>query len=170
MKAFRRSLLAIVCVARVAQAHPIHTTLAVLTPTSGGFTVTIRAFADDFSAAVARFAGKRPPGDSSATAGDVLRYVNDRFTVVDARGARIRLTSCGVRRAEELFWLCLRASVPPNGGEPRIGNQMLVELHPDQVNIVQVEVGGARSTLLFTRGSTLAAVPRQLSRGVAPAR
>ena len=54
--------------ASAALRHPIHTTLTVLTPSTDArtMTVNIRAFADDFSATVAAFTGKRAPADSSA--------------------------------------------------------------------------------------------------------
>ena len=43
----------------VVEAHAIHTTLTVLTTSPTGITLNIRAFADDFSASVAKFAGRR---------------------------------------------------------------------------------------------------------------
>ena len=40
----------------------------------------------------------------------------------------------------------------------RLQNQMLTELHPDQVNIVQLEGPGAHKTMLFTKGSAPALI------------
>ena len=141
---------------QVLRAHAIHTTMTVLTTTSSGLTLNIRAFADDFSATVARFAGRRAPADSSAPALDVARYVNAHFTVLDGAGRMVTLESCGIRRANELYWLCFRAVTPRNGTGVRLRNRMLTELHDDQVNIVQVEHRGARRTLLFTKASAAA--------------
>ena len=141
---------------QVLRAHAIHTTMTVLTTTPSGLTLNIRAFADDFSATVARFAGRRAPADSSAPAVDVARYVNAQFTLHDGAGRAVRLESCGIRRANELYWLCFRAVTPQSGTGVRLRNRMLTELHDDQVNIVQVENRGARRTLLFTKASAAA--------------
>ncbi len=141
-----------------AYAHPIHTTLTVITADATGATLRVRAFADDFSGTVARFAGKLPPADSSATDSDVLRYVGAQFSVFDKSGARVSLQSCGIKREKELYWLCFRATLPSGGRGAKVLNQMLTELHSDQVNIVQVESNGAKKTMLFTKGSAPALI------------
>lgn len=141
------------------RAHAIHTTMTVVTTSPTGMTLNIRTFADDFSGTVARFAGRRPPSDSSAPAVDVARYVNARFEIRDAKTGRIiPMESCGIRRANELYWLCFRAVTPGGNGGVTLRNRMLTELHDDQVNIVQVESHGARRTMLFTKASTPASL------------
>lgn len=140
------------------RAHAIHTTMTVLTTSPGGITLNIRAFADDFSATVAQFAGRKPPTDSSAPAVDVARYVNAHFLVRDGAGRTVTLAPCGIRRANELYWLCFRAVTTSGGNGITVRNRMLTELHDDQVNIVQVENQGARRTLLFTKASAPSAV------------
>ncbi len=148
------ALLLLATVSRVAEAHAIHTTMTVLTPTETGFTVMIRSFADDFSASVARHAGKPVPADSSAPELDVLRYVRAQFTVQNAAGAAVVMQPCGMRRSGELYWICFRATLPQRGTGAMIRNRMLTEFHADQVNIVQVEAQGVRATHLFTKAST----------------
>jgi len=147
-------------IARPADAHAIHTTLTVLTPESGerGLMLNIRAFADDFSVSVARFAGRPVPRDSSAAPDDVTRYVRARVHALDASGNQAALASCGVRRERELYWLCFRIALPSGWRGARINNQMLTELHADQVNIVQLENGRSRRSYLFTRTSEAAVV------------
>lgn len=160
----RRAAVLLACAtllgARSLDAHPIHTTLTVITVDAGGraLTLNIRAFADDFSATVAKFAGKRAPRDSAAAPDDVGRYIAARYAVTNAAGATVVLESCGMRRANELYWLCFRAPLPAGTGGVKIRNQMLTELHADQVNIVQLERGSERRTLLFTKGSKAAAL------------
>jgi len=166
----RSTILRVVCAAivgvaslvivppRSVNAHAIHTTLTVITPEAGerGLTLTIRAFADDFSASVALFARRPVPRDSSAASDDVTRYVRARVHALDARGNQAALVSCGVRRERELYWLCFRAALPSGLRGARINNQMLTELHADQVNIVQLENGRSRRSYLFTRTSEAA--------------
>ena len=54
---------------------------------------------------------------------------------------------------------CFRVSVPRSVRGTRFRNQLLTELHSDQVNIVQLPDGSARRTMLFTKGSEPAALP-----------
>jgi hypothetical protein len=63
------------------------------------------------------------------------------------------LMSCGVKRTRELYWLCFTAALPGGVRGARINNQMLTELHADQVNILQLERAGSRKSYLFTRES-----------------
>lgn len=151
----RRAGTAFVAVAMcsiVANAHPVHTTYSVVKPDGNGFTLTIRTFADDFSASVAHHAGKRAPADSSASDADVLRYVTARVVVTTPNGGTAPLQLCGVRREREVYWVCVR-TLAKLGNGMRLQNQLLTDRHADQVNIVQVEAGGVRSTRLFTKDS-----------------
>lgn len=146
---------------KLAAAHPIHTTLTVITVGDQGrsITVKIRAFADDFSASVARFAGRTPPADSSVSAEEVARYVRNRFSVSGVTGGEVALEPCGVTRSREVYFLCFRVKLASGGPGTRIRNQLLTELHADQVNIVQLENGAQRKSYLFTRGSGFSALP-----------
>lgn len=141
-----------------ANAHPIHTTLTKVSVSDRSVTLNVRAFADDFSAMVARFSGRTPPADSSAPAADVLRYVQGHFSVTDASGKAMVLESCGIQRIKELYLLCFKAATPNGSKGVRVLNQMLTELHADQVNIVQLEPPAVRRTMLFTKGSTAVAI------------
>jgi hypothetical protein len=137
----------------VAHAHPIHTTLTVVSLDRNGMSFSIRAFADDFSAVVARFAGKAAPKDSSVTVADVDRYLAARFLLAGADGKPIAFRSCGVRRERDLYWLCIRADALNGGRGVTMRDHLLTELHSDQVNIVQVESAAGKKTLLFTKDS-----------------
>ena len=153
VRAMRRLLLLTtlgVAMASGARAHAIHTTQTEIVADAQGMTIRIRTFADDFSASVARFAGRPVPADSSASETDALRYVRAQFLVTDDRGKALLLEPCGMRKESGLYWLCFRVR---SGAPLRIRNGMLTELHADQVNIVQVVSGATRRTLLFTRSS-----------------
>jgi len=151
-------LLLFLAISRAAYAHPIHTTLTKVSVEDRIITFNVRAFADDFSFTVARFAGRTPPTDSSAPSADVLRYAQKYFTIFDAGGKPVALESCGVKRANELYWLCFKATFPSGSKGARLRNQMLTELHADQVNIVQLEPPAPRRTMLFTKGSAAAVI------------
>ncbi|HYW52031.1 MAG TPA: DUF6702 family protein [Gemmatimonadaceae bacterium] len=149
------ALLGVLVTPSLLNAHAIHTTMTIVTTSTGAVTINIRTFADDFSTVVARQAGKPAPADSSAPLPDVQRYVSTHFSIRDGAGKPVTLESCGVRRAGELYWLCFRGALPSNAVRgAKLHNQMLTELHADQVNIVQVDGRGARRTVLFTKTST----------------
>lgn len=149
-----------------ARAHAIHTTHTTVTADAQGYTLTVRAFADDLSASVARFSGHTPPADSSVKLPELLAYATARIAPVGAGGARLALQSCGVKRVQDAYVLCFRIATSSRTVPLRLGNQMLSELHADQVNIVQCDVAGSRRTNLFTRGGASKAI---VERGVCAA-
>lgn len=148
--------LAAAFVATPAFAHPIHTTLTKVSMSGSMVTFNIRAFADDFSATVAKFAGRGAPRDSSVVTEEVVRYARAHVSIQAPGGAPMVIESCGVKRAGELYWLCFRVVSPGGLRGVQFKNSMLTELHSDQVNIVQVEPPATRRTLLFTKSSPLA--------------
>lgn len=151
-------LMATLALPAVIEAHAIHTTLTVLTASPVGVTLTIRAFADDFSASVAKFSGRKPPRDSSAAPADIARYVRASFVLRDAHARDLQLASCGAQRVGDLYWLCFRTALPAGVAGVTLRNLMLSEYHADQVNIVQINDRGARRTLLFTKTSAPSAI------------
>lgn len=159
MKRVAGALLLAMGVAGVAEAHALHTTMTVAKVDATGVTFNIRTFADDFSASVAQSNGRRTPADSSAPAPDALRYVRARFAVFTASGAPVDLVLCGIRRQAEMYFVCLRASLPQGSTGARLRNELLTERHADQVNIVKVESGGKTQMLMFTKGSAPARLP-----------
>lgn len=152
------ALLLSVSASTTARAHAIHTTHTTVTADAQGYTLTVRAFADDLSASVARFSGRTPPADSSVRVPEVVAYATARLQPVNAIGVRLSLQSCGVKRVQDAYVLCFRIATTPNTVPLRLGNQMLAELHADQVNIVQCDIAGSRRTNLFTRGRAAKAI------------
>ena len=141
--------------ARPADAHPLHTTLTEISydPAARLVRMSVRVFVDDFSAAVLHGRAAAPgapivlPPDTA-----MVRYLASRVALRDGRGRMITLLWCGTRRSGDLLFVCLRAPAarPPAGA--RLRNAILTEIFPDQVNIVQAALGGARQTVLFTPG------------------
>lgn len=160
------TMLLSVGVSSTAHAHAIHTTHTTVTADARGYTITVRAFADDLSASVARFSGRTPPADSSVRVPELLAYVTARMGIATAVGVPFVLQSCGVTRMQDAYVLCFRIAATPRTAPLRLSNQMLVEVHADQVNIVQCDVAGTRRTNLFTRGRRATAI---VDRGVCAA-
>jgi hypothetical protein len=138
--------------AREAYSHPLHTTLTEVTVGDDGrMQVVLRAFVDDFAAAISRTpavapAATRTPPDSAAA-----RYLDATLIVVDGSGSRLPLHVAGIRRTNDLVWVTLRASDSRATRGVRLTNRVLFERFDDQVNIVQANIGGRRHTVLFTR-------------------
>ena len=136
----------------LAAEHPLHTTLTEVASGDGTATVWVRAFADDFARGVDR-QPVRPGVDPT------LAYLGASVAVWDREGRRERLTACGTRRSGDLRWFCLRAPAPRGLAGMRILVALQFAVYDDQVNVVQVESGGRRSTLLFVPGDGAKRIP-----------
>jgi hypothetical protein len=147
-------LLALGVGVRKADAHPLHTTLVQLVYDERGHALegSIRVFAGDFAAAVAKRRGVPTPDDDRVSDAEALAYVSSTFHVTDAAGRAVPLAWCGSRRSGDVLWLCVRASNVAPPGELELSDQMLCELFDDQINIVQSAAGAKHSSMLFTKG------------------
>lgn len=131
--------------------HPLHTTLAdVSIDTDGSCRVTLRAFADDFTAAVARHAGKPRPADFVVAERDVATYVSSTIVIRGRDGRIVPLVWAGARRTGDLIWITVRASSVRSLAGIRFVYSTLFEAFPDEVNILQANDNGRRHTVLFT--------------------
>ena len=131
--------------------HPLHTTLAeVSIDSNGSCRVTLRAFVDDFSAAVARHAGKPKPSDFAVTDPDVASYVSSTISVQGPVGRTVPLVWAGTRRTGDLMWITVRGSGVRSLKGVRAIYSTLFDAYPDQVNVLQANDNGRRHTVLFT--------------------
>lgn len=148
------SLAATGVVAPAAAEHPLHTSFAEVAYDSAAHVVmvSLRVFADDVSADVARRIGVRVGRDGLPPDDAVFRYVATRFTVVSARGEALAFRWCGARRVGVQLFVCLRAPAAAPLAGARVRSTILTDAFADQVNIVQATYDGRRKTLLFTRG------------------
>jgi hypothetical protein len=139
-------------VARQAYSHPLHTTLTQVTVRAdGALELVLRAFVDDFAAAVSE--RRAVPAAATSTPHDsaTARYLEARLVLADAAGQRLPLRIAGIRRASDVIWVTLRSTGTSPGSPVRLTNRVLFERFDDQVNIVQASVAGRRQTLLFTK-------------------
>ena len=140
--------------ARTAWSHPLHTTLTeiAIDPTDGTMRLTIRAFADDFSAVVAKHAGKPRPADYQVSNEDIASYVATTVSVVTSDGRPAPLTWGGLRRTGDLMWVTVRVPTVRSLRGVKVATTLLFEFFDDQVNIVQLTDAGKRHSMLFTAG------------------
>jgi hypothetical protein len=125
-------------------AHPLHTTLTEVTITSSRtIRAKVRVFADDLAAGM----GKTR---SVGADGDVATYVMRGLALYDANRP-LALRACGVKRQADLLWVCLETALAGGVDGVSLRNSLLGETFKDQINIVQVALGGAKRSLVFTR-------------------
>ena len=152
------SLGAFLLLAPRAYSHPLHTTLTEVTVApDGGVQIVLRAFVDDFAAAIAGHTGPAAVPVATPTDSATARYLAGRIDLVDATGRPVRLVVAGIRRTGDLVWVTLRAPALHSVTGARLMNRVLFDRYEDQVNIVQTSLGGRRRTLLFTKREGLAA-------------
>jgi hypothetical protein len=154
---------AVIAGVRTAWSHPLHTTLTeiALDSTDGAMRLTIRAFADDFSAVVARHAGKPRPADYRVADADIASYVAATVSVEESTGRKAPLAWGGLRRTGDLMWITMRVPSVRSLRGVKIATTLLFEIFDDQVNIVQATSDGHRRSMLFTAGDgrKLKAIP-----------
>jgi hypothetical protein len=145
------SIAMVAAVSTGAAAHPLHTTITEIVHDArrAEATVVVRAFENDVRAALS---ARQAP---HATDAAVLAYVGAKFALRDRAGKEIGVRWENVRRRDELLWIEGRVSAPRGLSGVGVHNDLLTELHSDQVNVVQVVQGERRQTLLFTRGDAL---------------
>jgi hypothetical protein len=146
LRAALPAALALACLgAAPVRMHPLHTTLTQVAYADGSATLWVRAFADDFARGVAAHRG--PP-----RADRTLAYLGGSVGVWDRRGRRVPLSACGRRASADLRWFCVRAPLPGGLKGARLRVSLQFAVYDDQVNVVQVEDGGRKTTLLFVPG------------------
>lgn len=135
-------------------AHPLHTTLVQLTydVRTHQLEGSIRVFAGDFAAALAKHNRVATPNDDRVADSAAFAYVSSTFRFTDAAGHPVPLAWCGSRRANDLLWLCVRATSGAPLASMKLADQMLSELFDDQINIVQTVAGEKHASMLFTKG------------------
>lgn len=140
--------------AQPAWSHPIHTTLTevALDPSDGTMCFTIRAFADDFSAAVSKRARKPRPTNYVVPDADIVAYVSSAISIADASGAPAALAWSGSKRAGDVVWVTFKVPSVRALRGVKLASALLFELYDDQVNIVQTTAEGRHHSMLFTAG------------------
>jgi hypothetical protein len=155
------SVSAVVPGASGGRVHPLHTTITTITydAASHQATVTVRVFANDLDAAIARRAHGRLLASVRASDSSSFAYLVSVFTAVGQDGRALPVHWCGSHVTGDLLWACLRVATPRGLSGLRIRNQALTELFDDQVNVVMAEYDGRRESLLFTKGDVAKPLP-----------
>lgn len=132
--------------------HPIHSTLAEISfdPAARIATVRVRAFADDFGTAIARWRRLHPRAHGTRPDSLSLDYLAHAITLESAPGGIAKLEWCGVQQTGAVLWLCLRGQLDRGLEGVRVADRVLNDLFDDEINIVQVETAGRKTSAVFT--------------------
>jgi hypothetical protein len=134
--------------------HPIHSTLTEITFDAPKriATVRVRAFADDFGTATSRW-GRSHPRAANAASPDSLGYdyVMHAVSLETTPGRFVAFMPCGIERTGAVIWFCLRTKLDTTLEGVRVADRILNDLFDDEINIVQVDDAGHRTSAIFTR-------------------
>ncbi len=151
----------VMCLApwRLAHAHPLHTAVTeIQVAADGTLTIKVRAFSDDFSAAVSKATRTPVLPDYQVADAAALRYVTGALGLTVA-GRPVVLRLMNQRRDGDVTWLELRTEAVVSLKGARVRNVLLMERHDDQVNIVKAHYESRSYTTLFSRADTLKTLP-----------
>jgi hypothetical protein len=123
--------------------HPMHTSVTELRhePATHRVEVTLRVFADDFTAAAGQ-------GDDAAA-----RYLAGRFTLADRSGRPVALRLLRRESADDALILQLVGEMRSGLTGARVRQQVLCDRFDDQVNLVRASYARRSASLLFTPGA-----------------
>lgn len=116
--------------------------------------ITVQTFADDIEAALKRNGGGNVRLDSKTSNQLVLEYLRRAFEIRTG-DRKLELQWIGMELKGHSVWVYLQAKAPSGLSRASIRNNLLFEVFPDQVNIVNVIAEGKRASLVFKRGDPL---------------
>jgi hypothetical protein len=133
--------------------HPIHSTLTEISFDSVArvATVRVRAFADDWQTATARWSRWHPRPRVLSSDSLNVDYLTHMISLESAQGEIASLEWCGIQRTGAVLWLCLRGGLQRGLEGVRVADRVLNDLFDDEINIVQIESAGRRTSAVFTR-------------------
>lgn len=139
-----------------ANAHKFYVSLATVEHNTAdqSLEITMRLFADDLEAAVARETGKPlthgQPGFDAA----VFAVVQRALTVRQADGRPLTLTWVGLENKVDVTWVYVEAPRVPSTTGLTLRDTIFMDLFPEQVNMVHVKDARGRRAIDFRGGDS----------------
>ena len=149
-------MLAALALTPIASAHRYHTSVTRLEYNADErlVEITVQTFADDIEAALKRSGAGNVRLDSKKSNELVLEYLQKTLEI-RSDNARLELEWIGMELKGYTVWVYLQAKAPNGLLKTSVRNNLLFEVFPDQVNIVNVIADGKRASLVFKRGDPL---------------
>ncbi|RSK35521.1 DUF6702 family protein [Hymenobacter metallilatus] len=143
--------------ALVAWAHAYHASIMELrfNPGKQRLEVALKVFIDDLEKELSN--GKPAPvrtDQLSRTQLDplLLELLRRSVQFSTRPGTTLPLTLVGLQKEKDAYWLYFTAPLPASATGVTLRHQLLLELFPDQMNIVNLEAKGQKQSLLFRDG------------------
>lgn len=136
--------------------HAYHSSLMELryNPSKKQLEVAIKVFTDDFEKAISQ--GQPAPVSLSEPGPRPLAlttaYLQRTLRFSTAAGAPLPLQVLGLQNEKDGYWLYCKVPLPGPMPSVQLRQAMLVELFGDQMNIVNVEAGDKKQSVLFRAG------------------
>ena len=119
--------------------------------------ISIKVFTDDFERALAQSArpGQAPlrlstPGPMPSVR--TAEYLRRQFVVKTATGGPLPFQFLGMQAEKDAYWLYGKVALPRTLAGLQIRNAVLLDVFPDQSNILNLEAGGKKQSVLFRAG------------------
>ncbi len=116
--------------------------------------ITVQTFADDIEAALKRSGAGNVRLESKKSNELVLDYLRKVFEIRSGESS-LELEWIGMELKGYSVWVYLQAKAPNGLSKTSVRNNLLFEVFPDQVNIVNVIGDGKRASLVFKRGDAV---------------
>jgi hypothetical protein len=129
-------------------------TRVLFNPRSGNIEVMHRFLLHDAEHAVKRLRGG--DADILGSADDrayFARYVHAHFSLADEGGETLPLSPVGNEIEGRFLWVYAETPITPATGSLTVEHTALLDLWPDQVNLVNVERNGVVRSATFRQGS-----------------
>ena len=79
-------------------------------------------------------------------------YVHANFTISDQQGRRLPLRPVGYEIEGRFLWVYAETAIPEHAGSLSLNHSTLIEMWPEQINLVNVERNGTVRSIVFTQG------------------
>ena len=116
--------------------------------------ISVKVFTDDFEKALSR--GQPAPVRLAApgplASVRVAAYLRQQFVIKTAAGAPLGLQFLGMQAEKDAHWLYCKVALPRTMAGLQIRNAVLLDVFPDQSNILNLDAGGKKQSVLFRAG------------------
>ena len=150
------ALLLLLLTPLLALAHAYHASIAELryNPAKRQVEISIKVFIDDLEKALSQDQLTAVHLDEPRAQALAAAYLQRSLRVGTKPGEALPLQFVGMQAEQDAYWLHARVSLP--AGRPltglRLRHTLLLDLFPDQMNIVNLEAGGKKQSALFRAG------------------
>ncbi len=142
--------------------HPFHTSLTQMQYDAQRqtFEVSVRVFTDDFETALTKENGGKPVRLNNGQKQDKLieQYIRKHFAVANADRKPTPITYVGYEQEADAQWVYLEMPYISKAQNVFIKQDLFIDLFPDQVNLVTIQLNQVKKTVVFRNNQPVQAV------------